>query len=80
MMQVIICVQFDDSCFCVLLFLMYYCLCCCHSSDGASAVVAGRLFHSRAVLRKNECACASTREWGMWYLWFAWYCICLGVR
>ena len=62
MMQIIISVQcLDDSCFCVLLFLMYYCLC-------------------RAVLGKNECACASTREWGMWYLWFAWYCIGLGVR
>ena len=48
------------------------------SSDGA--VVAGTLFHSRAVLGKNECACASTHEWGMWYLWFVWYCICLGVR
>ena len=34
--------------FVFLLFLMYYCLCCCHSSDGASVVVAGRLFHSRA--------------------------------
>ena len=42
------------------------------SSDRASVVVAGRLFHNRAVLGRNECACASTREWGMWYLWFAW--------
>ena len=42
-MQIIVSVQcLDDNCFCVLLFLMYYCLCCCHSSDGASAVVAGR--------------------------------------
>ena len=40
-MQIIIRVQcLDDSCFCVLLFLMYYCLCCCHSSfEGLEARV-----------------------------------------
>ena len=33
MIEIIISVQcLDDGCFCVLLFLMYYCLCCCHSS------------------------------------------------
>ena len=54
--MIVVCVF---CCFCSIIVYVDVTLDLNASNDGASAVLAGRLFHSLAVLGKNECACAS---------------------